>query len=220
MSEGTTGGACVLGGRERAGQPPESLPSLRGTRRPPSAGRPARGPPSGPSKQTRPPLTDGRGWGGGSARKGRLCGGAVQKCPAASRRASALARLPPAPPTQHEPSPPSACPPPASSHVSPRCLSGLVPDDHRARHCHYHLLIRAELPGRQEWQAHVPVPAEEPRPRPFLVAGHPPPFPSSSCRPPTRALAQQHALKGLDPGHCAGSVSRMYLDHQTQDVIR
>lgn len=116
------------------------------------------------------------------------------------------------------PAPPP--PLPASSHVSPRCLSGLVPDDHRARHCHYHLLIRAELPGRQEWQAHVPVPAEEARPQPLLVAGHPPPFPSSSCRPPTRALAQQHALEGLDPGHCAGSVSRMYLDHQTQDVIR
>lgn len=132
--------------------------------------------------------------------------------PAASRSVSA-------PRTRHEPGPAPA--PPLRALVSPSgCLSGLVPDNHRARHCHYHLLIRAELQGRQEWQAHVPVPAEEARPRPLLVAGHPPSFPSSSCCPPTRALAQQHALEGLDPGHCAGSVSRMYLDHQTQDVIR
>lgn len=184
MPEGTTGGACVLRGRERAGQPPEVLPSLRGTQGPPPAGLPAQGPPSGPSKQTRPPLTDERGWGGGSARKGRLC-----------RELCRNARPPPAPRGLRPPAPgplyraralsTQRLRPPLRALLSPPgCLSGLVPDDHRACHCHYHLLIRAELPGRQEWQAHVPGPAEEARPRPLLVAGHPLPFPSSSCRPP------------------------------------
>lgn len=141
----------VLGGRERAGKPPESLPSLRRTQ--------------GPAVR-----------GGGSTRKGRLSG---ELCRNARRLPQCVGSSNPARAR------PSACPPPLRALVSPSgCLSGLVPDNHRARHCHYHLLIRAELQGRQEWQAHVPVPAEEARPRPLLVAGHPLPFPSSSCRPP------------------------------------
>lgn len=162
----------------------------------PGPGRAGEGRPA-PGKPAQPAADTGAGCPGrGQRQEGPAVQGAVQKCPPPP----AVCRL-----LEPGTSPAQRLPPPLRALVSPSgCLSGLVPDNHRARHCHYHLLIRAELQGRQEWQAHVPVPAEEARPRPLLVAGHPLPFPSSSCRPPDSGTSSAACTRGPGPRPLCG----------------